>query len=251
MKAFLAALQFLTIIPLPKALAGDGKSLEASVPFFPVVGLLIGALVALSDLLLVHFLPLPVATLLTVLLLVVITGGLHMDGLADTADGFFSVRSREKMLEIMRDSRIGTMGVLAIFFVVALKVAALLPLPTPFRQETIILMPLAGRSAILFMMTALPYARPEGGLAGIFITKRSWWAPAVALVFLLTAGWVLQGHLGLVAVMVSVAAAGAMIRYTFKKIGGFTGDTLGAISEITEVAVVLAGAAWFHGKILL
>jgi adenosylcobinamide-GDP ribazoletransferase len=251
MKAFIAALQFLTILPLPKVPVGDGKDLETSAPFFPVVGLLIGGLVALSDLLLVQFLPLHIATLLTVLLLVVITGGLHMDGLADTADGFFSVRSREKMLEIMRDSRIGTMGVLAIVFVVALKVAALLPLPTPGRQAIIILMPLAGRSAILLMMTALPYARPEGGLAGIFIVKRSWWAPVVALVFLLAAGWVLQRHLGLVAVIVSMASAGAMIRYTFKKIGGFTGDTLGAISEITEVAVALAGAAWFHGRMFL
>ncbi len=247
MKAFFAALQFLTIIPLPAGFAGDGKSLEKSVPFFPLVGLLIGVLAAAADLLLAYLLPPLAATIITVLILVGITGGLHMDGLADTADGFFSARSRERMLEIMRDSRIGAMGVLAIIFVISLKVAALLPLPSPYRQEIIVLMPMAGRCAIIFMMTALPYARQEGGLAGIFIHKRSWWVPAEAMILLLVAGWIFQRNLGLAAVIIAGAAAGLVMRYTYKKIRGFTGDTLGAISEITEVVLALAGVAWFHG----
>ena len=246
MKSFFAALQFLTVIPLPRAWAGGEKNLEKSVRYFPLVGLLIGALVAAADFFLGILLPPLAATVITVLLLTAITGGLHLDGLADTADGFFSARPREKMLEIMRDSRIGTMGVTAVFFVLGLKVAALLPLPVPTRQVVIILMPLAGRSSLIYMMTVLSYARPEGGLAGIFVRRRSPWISLAALVFLMAAGWLLGRTPGLVVVLAAAVVTMAFVLYVFRKIGGFTGDTLGAVSEVTEVAVAIAAAAWLH-----
>jgi len=246
MKAFFAALQFLTILPLPASLTGDEKSLAKSVRFFPLVGLLVGALVAATDLLLQALLPPLAATCLTVFFLIAITGGLHMDGLADTADGFFSARTRPRMLEIMRDSRIGAMGVMAIVFVVALKVAALTSLSMHGRLGVLVLMPLAGRSAIILMMTALPYARPDGGLAAIFLAKRSWWTPVAAFLLLGIVGWGLGRGLGLFAALAALAAAALLIRYTLKKIGGFTGDTLGAVSEMTEMMLALSAAAWVH-----
>lgn len=246
MKAFFAAVQFLTIISLPASWTGDEKTLSRSVSFFPLVGLLIGAIAAALDLLLAAILPAAAAACLTVFFLIAITGGLHMDGLADTADGFFSARTRPKMLEIMRDSRIGAMGVMAILFVVMLKIAALLSLSSPERQTVILLMPFAGRSAIILMMTTLSYVRSEGGLATIFSAKRSWWTPIPVLLFLLLIGGGYGRITGLFAVLVSLAVAAVLIRYTFHKIGGFTGDTLGAVSEMTEMTLVLAAAAWLH-----
>ncbi len=159
MKPFFAALQFLTIIPLPKRLAGETEDLEKSVPFFPLVGLFIGLLAAGFDQLAGSHLPPFAASVLVVILLVGISGGLHMDGLADTADGFLSARPREKMLEIMRDSRTGVMGTIAVVFVILLKIAVLNPIPLDLRWKAILLMPLAGRIAMVLMMTFLPYVR--------------------------------------------------------------------------------------------
>ncbi len=126
------------------------------------------------------FLPAQVSVWIAVLLLAALSGGLHLDGLADTADGLFSARSRERMLAIMKDSHIGTMGVLALVFAIGLKVAALSSLTLNARLAVLVLMPLAGRTAMVLMLTTLPYARPDGGLASIFLLKRSGgpWSPA-------------------------------------------------------------------------
>ena len=145
MKAFFAALQFLTVLRVPLRFQGAGVDLERCAPFFPLVGLLVGALAALFDFLVSQILPSAIASTLTVLILVKLTGGLHMDGLADTADGFFSARDRETILAIMRDSRIGTMGVMAIVFVILIKVGALTTLELPRRTALILLAPVAGQ----------------------------------------------------------------------------------------------------------
>jgi len=246
MKAFFAAIQFLTVIPVPGAKNIRETDIERCAPFFPLVGLLIGCLVALFDYFVSGFFPSLPATVLTVLVLLTITGGLHMDGLADTADGVFSVRSRERMLEIMRDSRIGAMGVLAIVFIIALKISALAPLPLPQRLAILVLMPIGSRFAMLLMLTALPYARKDGGLATLFIARRTWLNPAFALIFLGAAGWFLGAWMGLVAVLTAVVAAGLVSWYIYSKLGGFTGDTIGAASEITETILALAGLAFIN-----
>ena len=243
MKSFLAAIQFLTIIPVPGGQTVREADIERCAPFFPVVGLLIGCLVALFDHFISGLFPSFPAAVLTVLALLIITGGLHMDGLADTADGVFSVRARERMLEIMRDSRIGAMGVLAIVFIIALKIAALVPLPLPQRLAILVLMPIGGRFAMLLMLTALPYARKDGGLATLFIARRSWLNPVFAIIFLGAAGWFVGAWTGLVATLAAVVAAGLVSWYIYRKIGGFTGDTIGAASEITETVLALAGLA--------
>ena len=119
MKRFLAAIQFLTILPLPRGLCPDERALGGSLPFFPVVGLGIGAAVALIDRGLGSLFPVGVTSVLAVILLIAASGGLHLDGLADTADGFFSSRPRERIFEIMRDNRTGPMEVAAIVCSVA------------------------------------------------------------------------------------------------------------------------------------
>lgn len=246
MKEFFAAIKFLTVLPVPGGWSGDEKTLARSVPYFPLVGLLIGLLAAGFDYTIGQILPLLPASTLTVIFLIGLTGGLHMDGLADTADGFFSARPRDKMMEIMRDSRIGVMGVLAVVSVVLLKVTLLTVVLTSSRWVVILIMPLAGRAAIIALMTALPYARPEGGLATLFAGSRSWlhvlWA--WGLLFAVS-GWLAQG-LGLAAVFLALVITALFVLCNRSKIGGYTGDTLGAVCELAEITTLLAAVIHYH-----
>ena len=242
-RPLLAAIQFLTVIPFPKSFTGGEKELEKCLPFFPVVGLLIGIVIAAFDHVMGFIFPPLPASVMTVIAMTSISGGLHMDGLADTADGFFSTRPRERVLEIMRDSRTGVMGVLAVVFVIVLKVSVLISLPPPFRPGIIVLMPLAGRCSFVVMMTALPYVRREGGLATAFGVGKSWLNVLWSSAFLLAAGW-LAGHwMGLAASFSALLMAAMFSVYCFRKIGGYTGDTLGAGCEITEIIPAIAALA--------
>ena len=243
MKPLLAAIQFLTVIPFPKSFTGGEKELEKCMPFFPVVGLLIGIVIAAFDHVMGFIFPPLPASVMTVIAMTAISGGLHMDGLADTADGFFSARPRERVLEIMRDSRTGVMGVLAVLFVILLKVSLLISLFPPLRPGIIVLMPLAGRCSFVVMMTALPYVRREGGLATAFGVGKSWLNVLWTSAFLLAAGW-LAGHwMGLAASFSALLMAALFSVYCFRKIGGYTGDTLGAGCEITEIISPIAALA--------
>ena len=247
MKRFLAALQFLTIVPLPRGVYPDERALGGSPSFFPVVGLLIGAAVAAADWGLGLLFPTGVTSVLAVILLIAASGGLHLDGLADTADGFFSARPRERILEIMKDSRTGPMGVAAIVCTVALKIALLASVAGPWRWWVLLLMPVAGRSALLIHMALLPYARPEGGLAGIFHANRSRGHAFWALLFLMATGGLAGGWPGLAAGAAAILLALGVALWSSAKIGGLTGDTLGAACELTELAPALVAAAILHG----
>ena len=246
MKRFLAALQFLTILPLPRGFSPDEQALGGSIPFFPVVGLAIGAAVALTDWGLGFLFPVGVTSVFAVILLIAVSGGLHTDGLADTADGFFSSRPRERILEIMRDSRTGPMGVAAVVCVVALKIALIASVSGPSRVWLLLLMPVAGRSALLVQMALLPYARSEG-LVGIFhrncVRSHALWA----LIFLAVAGGLAGGVPGLVAGLGSFLFTLLFSGYVRRRIGGLTGDTLGAACELTELAPALVASAWLYG----
>lgn len=240
MKSFFAAIGFLTIIPLPQTFRSDEKGLEKGVPYFPVVGLLIGAVLALIDNAAGWFLPVFPLSVLTVILMIASSGGLHIDGLADSADGFFSARPRERLLEIMRDSRTGVMGVVAVVSVIAFKVSLLSSIPDDWRMWIILLMPIAGRSAIVIMMTALPYVRSTGGLASIFAKRRSWLHAVWAVLFLAVASiWAAQ-WIGFSAALATLIVTALFSFYCKGKIGGYTGDTLGAVCEIGELVLLLA-----------
>lgn len=246
MRGFFAALQFLTVLPLPRLLAPDEAALKKAPPFFPLVGLLVGLMVAWIDRTLGSLFPVAIGSVIAVILLVAFSGALHTDGLADTADGLLSSRPREKMLEIMRDSRTGPMGVVAIVSVVALKIAAIASLPSPARFWSLVMMPVAGRSALVIVMALLPYARPEG-LVGIFRLARPRLMLFWTLFFLLTAGGVTGGKTGVIAGALSFAFVLLFTVYLRRKLGGFTGDTLGAASEMTELVVPLVVTALLGG----
>ncbi len=244
MKPLFAPVQFLTVIPFPKNFVSGEKDLEKSVAFFPIVGLLIGLIIAAIDYVIAFILPPYPASAITVIALTGISGGLHMDGLADTADGFFSARPRDKILEIMKDSRTGVMGVIAVVFVILLKFSLLISLSLPFRFGIIMLMPLAGRCSLVIMMTALPYVRSEGGLATVFSGGRTSLNVLWGSAFLIVAGWIAAHAIGLAACIVSLIGAALFSLYCFRKIGGYTGDTLGALCEITEIVPALVAVIW-------
>jgi adenosylcobinamide-GDP ribazoletransferase len=248
-KKFLAALQFLTIVPLPGESNPGEQVLGGALAFFPLVGLLIGAVVVLIDSGLGRILPIGVTSVTVVILLMAVSGGLHIDGLADTADGFFSSRPRERILEIMKDSRTGPMGVAAIVSVVALKIALIASVAGPWRWWVLLLTPLAGRCALLVHIALLPYVRPEGGLAGIFCRNRSRGHALWALAVLLAVGY-LTGRLpGLIAGSSAFLAAILLAAYTYRRIGGLTGDTLGAACELTELCPALVAAVMLPGGV--
>jgi len=251
-KAMLAALQFLTILPLPRGLDLGTRAIGQGIWFFPVVGLLIGIAVAALDFGVSRILPPWPASALVVIALLIVSGGLHVDGLADTADGFFSSRPKERILEIMRDSRSGPMAVAAVVCVLSLKLSALASLaaePALQRAGAIVLMALAGRCALVFQLILLPYARTEGGLCTVFAQAKSPLQGAWALAWLAAASWLLLGLAG-VAVAAGVLLAGGLFALLcYRKIGGFTGDTLGAACELTELVPALVLAGWLHAKV--
>ncbi|MCI5166159.1 MAG: adenosylcobinamide-GDP ribazoletransferase [Candidatus Electrothrix sp. GM3_4] len=187
-------------------------------------------------------LPPAVTAVLTVCILLFFSGGLHLDGLADTADGFFSARPRERMLEIMRDSASGAMGVIALVLLLSLKIVCLASM-TDQLLVAVFLMPIAGRVAILLLMAMLPYARPEGGLGSLFKdsfdTNQARIHSLVVLLVFSGISWAAAGPTGILAVFAVLLMTALFAFFCRHKIGGVTGDTLGAACELAEAVIAL------------
>jgi adenosylcobinamide-GDP ribazoletransferase len=245
-RSLLAAFGFLTVLPLPASWRGGEPELGRSATYFPLVGLVIGIGAAALDAGLARLVPVGVASVLVVIALLAISGGLHVDGLADTADGFLSSRPRERILEIMKDSRSGPMGVAAVVCVLALKIAALQAIPRPARIGALVLAPVAGRSAMVLVQGVLRYARSAGtGLA--FSRRKPWLGVAASLAVSVAVGFFLSGWVGLAACAGCLAVTAAMAGWSQRTIGGYTGDTLGATCEVVEIVPLLAAAAFAYG----
>ena len=234
MRNLISALQFITILPMGKTKSYDPPKM---IPYFPLVGILLGLLLAIFDGIVVKFWTPPVAALLDVIFLVALTGAFHIDGLGDTADGLLGPRSRDKALEIMKDSRIGTMGLVAILFGLALKWGGITGLDA-HRRMLLIVVPAYARSGILFGMRYLPYGRSNGIGKPFFqkkIALRHFWG----LIFPIG----LSLMLGLKALWLGLAFAmiiGMLLLFFKKRMGCITGDMLGAMVEITEAGLFLA-----------
>lgn len=241
MRGFLAAVGFLTVLPMPASWRGGEKELSRASTFFPLVGVLIGVIVAALDYGLGRVFPRPLTSVFTVIILIAASRGLHLDGLADTADGLFSGRPRERMLEIMRDSRTGPMGVAAVVCIIALKIAALAAIPSPLRPGAVFLVPVAGRCALAMTMAVSPCARPDGSLSSVFGRKPVLipWAFAVCV----GTGWLALRWIGLATGMLSTVGTLILAGYVYRKVRGYTGDTLGAACEIIGLVPLLVVAA--------
>jgi len=234
LKGCIAAFRFLTIIPMPTSIGSSRDELSGAALFFPVVGLVLGLAAGFAAWLFWSIFPPFVASVLLVFLLLSFSGALHLDGLADTADGFFSARDRTATLEIMRDSRIGVMGVAAVLVMVLIKVASLSALSRADAIHTAVLMPIAGRCALVVMMALLPYVRHEGGLGTCFFKADTIWPALSGVLIILLSGFATGRLPGLAIALSALVTVMLFSLYCLRKIGGATGDTLGAACEITE-----------------
>ena len=228
-----SALGFLTVLPMG---GNRGFYPAAMAPWFSVVGLFIGVGAGVVDVLTARFLwPQPAASLVVVFFLAVVTGGLHLDGLADTADGLFSHRSRERALSIMKDSRVGVMGALGLVFLLLIKLTAVAHLACD-RFLILTIVPALARGGLLFAMGLLPYGRSEGGLGRAFFEKPlslkaflPLCVPVGLCVFLGIRGAVLAGGFLII--------SGIVMLWYKKRMNCVTGDMLGALVEILEAGL--------------
>jgi adenosylcobinamide-GDP ribazoletransferase len=234
MRYFIAATQFITILSLGKDGTYDPPKM---IPYFPSVGLLLGILLALFDHVVLQVWSPPVASLLDVIFLAVLTGAFHIDGLGDTADGLYGQRPKEKALAIMKDSRLGTMGLVAILFGLSTKWAGISGLAAN-RGLLLIIIPAYARSAMLFGIRFFDYGRPGGGTGSDFFKEKlklsGFWGMIIPVVLSGLLGWKAIG------LNVGFAVITAMILWFYnKRMGCITGDMLGAMTEITESALFL------------
>jgi cobalamin 5'-phosphate synthase/cobalamin synthase len=233
--SLLAAIAFLTRIPIRRAFSTE-ETARASA-WFPLIGGLLGALYAAIWFGATRLVPAYVAAVLVLIAEALLTGALHFDGLADTADGFGGGRTRDDVLRIMRDHAIGTYGAIALALMLLLTAACLVALKTPLLVAYWLIAGGAlGRWAIVLMSRALPYARLSNAVSAHIGTRELILAtvPVCALGFLLR--WQ-----ALLAAALTLLVAIALGWYFRRRIGGVTGDTLGATAQICETIVLLTG----------
>ena len=239
MRRFILALQFLTIIPITKKLTCTEEDLGKSMFYFPLVGFAIGGFLVATRTLLSSILPAAVVDALVVTLLVVITGSMHLDALADTTDAVASGKDREGKLKVMKDTSVGAMGVVSICLVILLKYVMILSLPPALKNKALLLMPVMGRWAQVMLAYSAEYAGLTRGLGFPFTEQ------VTGLIFILASAVTVVIAIALFFLEGIFVAAGVvvfMLLYGlfFKRIcGGVTGDILGAATEITEVLVLL------------
>jgi adenosylcobinamide-GDP ribazoletransferase len=246
--SFLIAWHFLTAIPLMRVNHEPKPSeLARSMGWFPAVGLILGALLVVSDRVLSGMLAPGVVEGLLVALLVMATGGLHQDGFADMLDGLAGGRTPAERLTIMRDARIGAIGATGLILALGLRYAALVALPQGDRAPILLCMPAVGRWTMVLGALSAPYARPEGGLGQPFLRHVLARDVRFATLSLAVALVVALGLMAAVLALVMAAVVAVGIgRLCHRLCEGVTGDTLGATNELAEINFLLIGPTLLH-----
>jgi adenosylcobinamide-GDP ribazoletransferase len=251
LRLFFIALQFLTRVPVPAWVGFQPAWLHQSARHFPAVGLCVGALAALVLWGAAHCWSALIAVLLSMAATVWATGAFHEDGLADTCDGLGGAVTREKALAIMKDSRLGTYGAVGLLLVLALKAAALHALALRDLLVVLALLPLAhawSRAATVVLLRALPYGGDaEHAKAKPMAQQVDGHGLALALAWAVIAGTGAAVFVNLEVLLWALLAAAAvtawMARWLQRRLGGYTGDALGATQQFTELAIYLAALA--------
>jgi adenosylcobinamide-GDP ribazoletransferase len=241
---FLAALGFLTIIPVGKR-SMEGRSLAGSAVYFPLVGLVLGVILAGLDYGLGRVLPNLLTSAITVTALVLLTGALHFEGFVDTCDGLFGGHTRERRLEIMRMKNVGAYAVAGGALLLILKFAAIAALPVGWeRFWIIVIFPMLSRWGMTLALSVFPYAREHGlgtafrGVKTVHIVIAGAIALIAAVMFAGLAGALLFALATIVAILIGL--------WVTKLLGGLTGDTYGAINELSEVLILIAAIGIIH-----
>jgi adenosylcobinamide-GDP ribazoletransferase len=236
-KRFVLMIQFLTTIPIRVNLNVTNEDFGKGLVFAPAVGLLLGGILGCAALLAEKVFSGYITAVLMLVLYILLTGGLHLDGLGDTFDGLFSNRSRERMLEIMRDSRVGTNAVLAIGCVLLLNTVLLSGSPI---IKVLLLMPVAGRVGSVVGAGVSTYARRGEGLGKSFIDVCGWKEIVMGVLVGGIIFFAAAGVKGLVLTGIAAISALVLVKFFSRKIGGATGDILGAVCELNQTVFLLA-----------
>lgn len=239
MKGFLAALLLLTSIPVPIRTALE---LKGSLPFFPIVGLIIGGILTGLDMAMGYFLPVELASAILLLVSILITRGMHLDGFIDTCDGLAVVGSREEKLQAMEDPRVGAFGVIGSVLVLLLKFSAISALDKTMRPHILAVFPIVGRWCMAWAVALYKPAKEEGlgkGFKDMVRGKELIPASIIALFLSFLFARTLGLSLMLISWLISIIL-GTVLSRSF---GGMTGDTYGAINEVAETMALMAGAA--------
>ncbi|MBL7069424.1 MAG: adenosylcobinamide-GDP ribazoletransferase [Candidatus Omnitrophica bacterium] len=242
MKRFLIALQFLTIVPLKIKGRIKDEDFGRALVYFPVIGLLIGLLLSL-EVWILAFLPHMVTAALVLLTSIVITGGIHLDGFADTCDAFYGPNTKKRILEIMRDSRIGSIGAIGIALLLVLKFSLIVSIRRETLWKSLIMMTVFARYAQVFACSISDYARIEGK-ARPFIKYASYTDNVAGAIFTFTIFVLLAFMKGAVLFILVFIPVFIFTEIIKKRIDGMTGDTIGAISEIAEISVLFFALLW-------
>lgn len=237
MNAFFHAVAFLTRFPVPK-LSSSQEDWQKSAAYYPLIGLFIGGLLFACVSVLDPYLSAPVVAVLTLSVWVYITGGLHLDGWMDLADGLGSYRSREEVLRIMKDSRVGAMGVTAAILLLLVKAALLYEFIIEGLLIWILLLPIAGRLFLVISIRCWPYLSEQGMGHGMR-EKIVLWKLGLGFVFASGISFLVCGSVGLIALIITLITGWWMAHRIAKRLGGLTGDGYGALVEGCETACAL------------
>ena len=244
-RLFFIALQFFTRLPIPAWVGFEASWLQHASRYFPLVGVVVAALAAAVYAAAALVLPAPVAAVLSTAASIYITGAFHEDGFADTCDGLGGGMTRERALEIMKDSRVGAYGAIGIVCMLATKLSALALLPAHLAVAALFVAHPISRLAATALIWKLDYVRGEGKAKPLAqqmtgtefaIAALTCALPAAGV---LAAGWMTPAALA-AAVLASAAAALWLGRLFVRRLGGYTGDCLGAVQQLAEALVYVA-----------
>ena len=249
LRYFFTALGYFTRVPVPRWVGYEPHYLNAAARYFPLVGVLVGGVSALVYLAALHVFPASVAVLLSMAASLLITGAFHEDGLADCADAFGGAYTRENVLRIMQDSRIGAFGAIALVIALTLKWQTLAALPPMRAAALMVAAHAASRVSAISYLATLDYVRAEGKAKPVAQRLRGLalvWAAVSGLPWL---GWpngfgAPDWRFAATVLVVLVVLRAAMGRYFVRRIGGYTGDCLGFAQQIFELSIYLVGLAW-------
>jgi len=236
------AISFLTILPAGPANAAAPADVAASFGWFPLVGFAIGLTLCAVDWLLAPLLGHPLRAALIVLILTALTGALHLDGIADTADALGAGRNRERALEVLRDSRIGSFGAIALVFVIGLKVIAIAGTGGTQRYAMLYMAPGLGRWAMVALASSLDYLRPEGAGSAMLSRDRRRNLRVATVIAVIALAPLVMLH-ALRACLIAAVVTLALRAFYRRWLGGMTGDLIGAAGELVETAVLIALAS--------
>jgi adenosylcobinamide-GDP ribazoletransferase len=245
LEVFLAALRFFTRLPVPSRVGHSPQQLDQAARYFPLVGVLVGGVGALITIAAAQLLPVALAILAGMAATLLVTGAFHEDGFADAVDGFGGAREREQVLRIMKDSRIGSFGAIAISMMLLAKFSALLQIDVLQGHRVLACALIAGHACSRFAATtliaALDYVREDDSAKSKPLARRLS-APELALaaLFGLAPCALLAGSRVWVAIGLSAAVTALAAAYFVRRIGGYTGDCLGAAQQLAELAFYVA-----------